>query len=469
MSAEPTKKPAPKRKRDMSAYPGRVAEPTIDRRAAARALFEGKPGSTCESVGAEVGVPVGTIRRWKAEDGWKAAVHSLPDLSSRAGLLADSFKVKMSELGKPLDDAVAAKRKFAIQAASARNGIRIVGTVVALLAGLDDAWRVGLEQMQQLLNARVDGLFQRMWLHLGTALLLLGCILSLVYLVASQIARPLQALARVADDVRHTADYTRRAHWHSRDEIGQLFTAFNGMLAQLDHDRLAQQELAASARAAEAQLELVEAFPIPMVVTSVPDHEVLHANAPAQRWLGDCQSDPWRLGLEPGVRARFFQRLADNDAVDEFEVRWLGGHTPSWAVLSARRLNYQGRDAVLTSFAPINKLKVMEQRLELWAKVFEASSESIIIMDESRKIISVNRAFCRSTSYDFYEVVGQDMALLLGHEADGVWAALREIPAGQTASYADIAKAIGRPTAARAARSPSPSRPAAAVRFSRSR
>jgi len=31
-----------------------------------------------------------------------------------------------------------------------------------------------------------------------------------------------------------------------------------------------------------------------------------------------------------------------------------------------------------------------------------------------------------------------------------VWAALREIPAGQTASYADIARAIGRPSASRA-------------------
>ena len=31
-----------------------------------------------------------------------------------------------------------------------------------------------------------------------------------------------------------------------------------------------------------------------------------------------------------------------------------------------------------------------------------------------------------------------------------VWAALREIPAGETASYADIARAIGRPSAARA-------------------
>ena len=118
-------------------------------------------------------------------------------------------------------------------------------------------------EMQGLLHTRVEGLFSRMWLHLGTALLLLGCILSLVYLVASQIARPLQKLARVADDVRRSTDYTRRADWHSSDEIGQLFTAFNGMLAQLDRDRMVQQELAASARASEAQRELVEAFPCP--------------------------------------------------------------------------------------------------------------------------------------------------------------------------------------------------------------
>jgi diguanylate cyclase (GGDEF)-like protein/PAS domain S-box-containing protein len=299
------------------------------------------------------------------------------------------------------------------------------------LTALSDAWRIGVVEMQGLLHTRIDGLFSRMWLHLGTALALLGCILSLVYLVASQIARPLQALARVADDVRNSADYSHRANWHSRDEIGQLFTAFNSMLAQLDHDRLAQQELAASARAAEAQRELVEAFPIPMVVTSVPDHEVLHANTPALPWLGGSTRDPWRTGLEPGVRGRFFQRLADKDAVDEFEVRWLGGAAPAWAVLSARRLQFQGRDAVLTAFTPINQLKVMEQRLELWAKVFEASSESIIIMNEAHQIISVNRAFCRSTSYDFYEVVGQDMSFLVDSKEQPVWADLHDQEAWQ--------------------------------------
>ncbi len=324
-------------------------------------------------------------------------------------------------------------RAFGVEVQDAANGdlnashqAQLDGSYQRALFALNDAWRTGVVEMQSLLHTRVEGLFSRMWLHLGTALLLLGCILSLVYLVASQIARPLQKLALVADDVSRSTDYTRRADWHSSDEIGKLFTAFNGMLAQLDRDRLVQQELAASARAAEAQRELVEAFPIPMVVTSIPDHEVLHANGPAQPWLGSITRDPWRVGLESGVRGRFFQRLADSGVVDEFEVRWMAGATPSWAVLSARQLQYQGRDALLTAFTPINKLKVMEQRLELWAKVFEASSESIIIMDETRKIISVNRAFCRSTGFDFYEVAGKNMAFLVDTEQEPFWAELQD-------------------------------------------
>lgn len=88
--------------------PGQSELPTPDRRAAARALFEAVPGATCESVGAEVGVPVGTVRRWKAEGGWKPAKKQLPELSARAGALADSWTKKMSDLGKPLDDEVAA-------------------------------------------------------------------------------------------------------------------------------------------------------------------------------------------------------------------------------------------------------------------------------------------------------------------------------------------------------------------------
>ncbi|XAH22363.1 EAL domain-containing protein [Xylophilus sp. GW821-FHT01B05] len=287
------------------------------------------------------------------------------------------------------------------------------------LRELDRAWERAALELDQMLAARVDALFTRMWLHLGTALLLLGCILTLVYAVAQQIARPLRHLARVADDVRRSGDYQRRAVWHSRDEIGLLVTAFNDMLAQLGRERESQQELASRERAARAQQEIVEAIPIPMVVTSIPRHEVLHANAPAAPWLDGQASDPWARSLEPGVRARFFQQLADRGAVDEFEVQWRGPAETSWAVLSARRLQFQGRDAILTAFAPINVQKQMERRLELWAKVFEASSESIVIMDERQHILSVNNAFCRSTSYDAYEAVGLDFSTLLDEQVHG--------------------------------------------------
>lgn len=277
----------------------------------------------------------------------------------------------------------------------------------AAVAALAQSWQEATEQMERLLSARIHGFFSRMWLHLGTAVALLVLILSAVYFVASQIRVPLQRLARVADRVRESGDQTLRANWNSTDEIGRLVRGFNEMLAQLDEQRLAQQELAARARAAQAQQQLMAAMPIPMMVTAIPGHQVLHANAPAQAWLGECQQDPWRQGLEPQVRSRFFQQLADREAVDEFEVRWQLGPEPSWAVLSARCLEFQGQQAVVTAFTPINHIKFMERRLELWAKVFEASGEGILIIDAEHRILTANRAYCRVTGFELHELVGE--------------------------------------------------------------
>ncbi|WP_321938309.1 EAL domain-containing protein [Paraburkholderia sp. J8-2] len=275
-----------------------------------------------------------------------------------------------------------------------------------LVARVGEAWHATEVELDTLLHARVRGLFSRMWLHLGTALFLLCGILSMVYLVAQQISRPLRELARVMDTVRRTGDHGVRATWRSQDEIGQLVLGFNDMLVQLDRERDVQKELAATARASQAQHALVEATPVPMMVTAVPGHEVLHANRPALYWLNGCTSDPWALGLDSAVRARFFQQLSDRDAVDEFEVRWMGSEEPTWAMLSARHLTFQGRDAVLTSFTPINQIKLMEQRLELWAKVFEASSEAILILDGNRRLLTANSSFYRATGYRAEDVCG---------------------------------------------------------------
>ena len=106
-----------------------------------------------------------------------------------------------------------------------------------------------------------------------------------------------------------------------------------------------------------------------MVVTSIPNTRCcmrtrLHAPGSTA-----CKARPLAPGPGARVRARFFQRLADHDVVDEFEVRWKGNGEPLWAVLSGAAAAFSGRDAMLTAFTPINVLKVMEQRLELWAKV----------------------------------------------------------------------------------------------------
>lgn len=55
-----------------------------------------------------MGIPAGTLRRWKSEDNWRRAHRTISNLAGRAGELANSFGTKMSQLGKPLSDDVAA-------------------------------------------------------------------------------------------------------------------------------------------------------------------------------------------------------------------------------------------------------------------------------------------------------------------------------------------------------------------------
>lgn len=281
------------------------------------------------------------------------------------------------------------------------------------LTALRLAWRDTANELQRLIQLRVDGFFTRMWLHLGTAVLLLVMILGLVFFVARQIALPIRRLARVAQDVRETGDHSLRAVWDSEDETGRLVSVFNTMLQQLDFQRVAQQDLVARASAADAQRQLVDAIPIPLMVTSIPHHRVLHANQAAHAWQGGLELDPWVGGMSAPARSRFFQRLSDLGAVDEFEVCWSGGGTPTWALISARLIDYQGQRAVLSTFTPINKMKLMESRLELWAKVFEASAESLIVMDADMRIITVNQAFRRHALYDMVELIGKRPAFLL--------------------------------------------------------
>src|SRR5258708_12820827 len=70
----------------------------------------------------------------------------------------------------------------------------------------------------------------------------------------------------------------------------------------------------------------------------------------------------------------------------------------------------------------------MEQRLELWGKVFEASSEAILILDHERRLLTANASFYRATGYHADDVAGKPPAFIVGvhsgEEAIGNLAAL---------------------------------------------
>ena len=349
------------------------------------------------------------------------AIEAGIDSDYREAYAASSVQLKDALAGseKALTVALTEFRATSRQLAGMANATAAVApraaaiTPLTVMHALRDAWSHAHLETERLLNQRIDAAFQRMWLHLGTALLLMAIILTLVYFVARQIAIPIARLADVAGSVRRTGDYSLRAGWDSNDDIGRLVSAFNGMLQQIDRHRLEQQDLIAQASAAQAQRALIEAIPIPLMVTSIPDHQVLHANQAGRAWLGGHDNDPWLSGMTPALRAHFFQLLSDTGAVDEFEVCWSAGPVPSWALVSARRLDYQGQPAVLTTFTPVNRMKQMESGLALWAKVFEASSESIVIMDRNGAVVTVNRAFRRGTAFEMHELLGKTANAIL--------------------------------------------------------
>lgn len=297
------------------------------------------------------------------------------------------------------------------------------------------AWKEANKALDRLLVARVERLFTRMWVHLGMAASLLIIILFFVFYIARQISLPLRRLATVAREVQTQNDYTLRASWNSSDEIGHLVNGFNTMLDRLDRERLVQQQLAAQAGAAKAQQELLEAIPIPLLVTAIPEHRILHANAPASVWVDtENRTDPWSVGLSSGDRARFFQRIADQGVVHEFEANWRGTKQNEWALLSARRLDYQGQDSVLTTFSPINDIKRFQARLKIWASVFEASSEGILVYDRDNHVMLANAAITRTTGYHVEELLGTGPEFLSSPRQDeGTSRMIRQALSGKRA------------------------------------
>ncbi|HST09697.1 MAG TPA: ATP-binding protein [Terriglobales bacterium] len=119
---------------------------------------------------------------------------------------------------------------------------------------VDNAWAVNKSELHGLLNDRLANLLGK----LRGSLLLNGLVAGLSLLFAAityrQILLPLRQLEELAENVRETRDYSLRINLERPDEIGQLATAFNAMLAELSAAR--EREAADEARNGAMQAEL---------------------------------------------------------------------------------------------------------------------------------------------------------------------------------------------------------------------
>lgn len=69
----------------------------------------------------------------------------------------------------------------------------------------------------------------------------------------------------------------------------------------------------------------------------------------------------------------------------------------------------------VVSARDITENKFAQDRLKLWEKVFESTSEAVMLCDVQTNIVAVNHAFCMITGYSKEEVIGQK-SLIVNHD-----------------------------------------------------
>ncbi|WP_019644391.1 PAS-domain containing protein [Novispirillum itersonii] len=126
-------------------------------------------------------------------------------------------------------------------------------------------------------------------------------------------------------------------------------------------------------RKAEEQVrDLIEAMPLPMVVSGLKSQKYLFANEYAREVFGIDPADPAQaersvteIYVNPADRQRLVSRLGDDGAIKDFEVELkTADGRRMWALLSASLMTYRGQAAILVASNDISERKRLEGDLE---------------------------------------------------------------------------------------------------------
>ena len=228
------------------------------------------------------------------------------------------------------------------------------------------------------LESRLDHLVEARKAGLVTvALVMLTCLLlglGLASRLQKKIVTPIRKLATLMRQVSDSRDYSLRAsHQAHNRETEDLLSGFNQMAdeVQAGFDIVAAQNK--QLKQSEQRLRnMVEAAPMPVVISSLDEGRVLFFNAATARMLGldakaeaDITSLTTTFYRHPAERKSLLQSLERDGEVISREIELLRmDHTPMWVSISICKLEFEGEQALFSAFADITDQKHIEKVLE---------------------------------------------------------------------------------------------------------
>jgi PAS domain S-box-containing protein len=200
-------------------------------------------------------------------------------------------------------------------------------------------------------------------------------------------------------------------------------------------------------REAEEQLlRLVEAVPVPYIISRLRDGRILYANKHLADLVGLTPDEMKNRNTmdfyyDPEKRLEVLERLKRDGFVTDMEVRVKRADgSPMWTVFSLASSEMAGEKVVLGGFLDITRRKDVEDQLHLYQEIFKHSVDGIMVIDKEGRILERNPAHERRTGFTDEDLKGKTVFDLLTPEKAAEVRAAMEREGGFTGELEGISK-----------------------------
>lgn len=231
---------------------------------------------------------------------------------------------------------------------------------------------------------------------LGADTMPLGLDVLASLVVALHLALPAFGLARRDVDREADRDRVRRARLESARRMERVLEEkVRRRTAELNRANAALAEREGQMRA------ILDAAPLPMVVSSYPEGTVLFMNGPACELFNVTAEEATGMAaeaffVEPADRLELLRRLGEEGAVSGLELRARClPRRQRWVMLSAVRFHWRGRPCSLVCLNDISQHRQLEEALRLTGR------RAVAALEAERRVVREQRNFLAMVSHEF--------------------------------------------------------------------